>query len=243
MVHPSPACSMVRGPRSFAAILFGSLVFIPIATAAGFEVGVGTRGACSAIDDAGTWEGPRILGRWVNPTRTLAWEIDMFYRTNQESHTGLVATLVNIAEMGSSSEGFQQPFNADTFTVSALADWSPVPRDRSAALSGGPHLVGGLGLANYTSYYGTYNEDYPSAADDPVLVSLNESKTDVRVTTGFTLDAWVHGRMGLRVSWLAQWAAEDRPQYNSEGASSGGLYLDSNGIFAVDLLIGWGGAQ
>ncbi len=119
------------------------------------EVGLGFRNSLDGLDDPGTLEGPRLIGRL--PLGPVTVEAAAFYRTNPNDHGSLTDTLVQIAYQYSPDVAFQQPYSVDRWSFSTLADWGFGERPAGQRFTAGPHLYGGVEVRRIQSLHASWN--------------------------------------------------------------------------------------
>ncbi len=161
------------------------------------EVGAGIGSTGSSMQ-----KGPLYRGFFRTGSGALLLEGGASYSPDRglDSVGGLVHTLVSIGAESGGETRFQVPFELDTWSAYALADWSFVPREYMNTWTGGPRLLAGGGVAGTNTYYATYDD----SAAEPPFTRMEPQGSQLRkfVIAGVSLDFWKDGDWGLRITQI-----------------------------------------
>ncbi|GDX82948.1 hypothetical protein LBMAG42_47590 [Deltaproteobacteria bacterium] len=166
-----------------------------------WEVGLGLASARQHLDSA------TAVGRY-NLLPGLAVEADAHYwLPGQSPATSLDLVLLDIAYQGDPNTRFQAPMDVAAWQLGARIDWGFLPRAAMGQVTGGPRLIAGIGARGIDHYVGVPTESGPEVSSNPAQT------LQPVLETGFALDVWFSGRVGvvfrgLSVVWVA-----DEPDY------------------------------
>lgn len=166
-----------------------------------WEVGLGLATGRTSLDSA------TVVGRY-NLLPGLAVEGNaQLWLPGQSPATNLDLVLLDIAYQGDSNTTFQAPMDVAAWQVGARIDWGFLPRAAMGQVTGGPRLLAGLGARGIDHYFGVPTESGPE-------ISTNPAQTLQPVLeTGFALDVWFSGRVGVVFRGMTTvWVAEE-PDY------------------------------
>ena len=188
------------------------------------EVGVGIE--TDGTPDVGAITGVDVAGR-VNVGLGLAVEADVYVRFPfVDPVSDLDRTLLNVAYQGDQDTAYRVPITTDAARVLVLANWGFIPRAAAGQFTGGPRLVGGLGVSAHVMNVATLSETFKSSGEgDPAAVQDDpQTVYTPLLAAGVAMDAWYAGRVGVQFRWLQQnWIAEapDDGETGSVGVPAG----------------------
>lgn len=205
-----------------------------VARAGDVELGLGLR---QALEEPGTLDAARLLGRY----NLGGWALEGALSVRNPlaaAYSDLDVTLVQIAEYGGSGVAFQAPVEYDRLALTLLADVGFVER-AGPGWSGGLRVYGGLEARLVQRTALQYDAEAADAGLDPVVIVEQDPRFQAPLlVSGFGLDAWGAGRVGVRLSVLSRLGWEKDPDYTADDVGDEELVsaLHTETGFALDLL-------